>query len=112
MSARHEQYLMELFQAMSDAGFENIRIDDEDLAPYTVGDDGSAMVIAEMRSVDDAVTLKADLPRPGGEEPHTMTLLFILENSPKESLADYTIPCERADELMIEILDRLEEKPL
>ena len=113
----HVQYLMELSQAMSDAGFDNIRILDDDLEPLSVQEHGSTAVIKEMMAVDDGVTLTAEWPRHSGDippydEPYRVGMLFILCNDAWESLADHTIPCDRVDEVLSEITSKLEEKYL
>lgn len=112
--AAHVAYLKDLFAAMQAAGFDNLRLDDEDLEPYSVEKDGAETVIREMFQLDDAVVMKADWPRHSGDlppydEPHRVTLVFILCNSAWESLADHTIPCEAVEETLTEITGRLEE---
>lgn len=111
----HVNYLKDLFAGMKEAGFDNIRISDEDLDPLKVDEDGAEAVIREMFQVDDAITLKADWPRHAGDtppydEPYRVTLLFILCNDAWESLADHTIPCESVDEALTAITDKLEER--
>lgn len=110
MTPMHTDYLMKLFQAMSDAGFENTRIDDEDLRPLSIDEHGSIAVIKEMQGVDDMIVLKSEYPRPDGSEPAPVQLLFYLGNDPHESLVDYTIPSQTVDEKLTAILDKLEEK--
>ena len=112
MTPSHRQYLMELFQAMSDAGFEQIRIETPGLWPYEVQTHGSIAVIDEMFSIDDIIVMTAVLPRPDGSDVKPMQLLFLLANDPGESLMDYTIPSAEADEKLSAILDKLEVKPL
>lgn len=114
---QHIDYLMKLFQQMSEAGFDNIRINDVDLDPLSVQEHGSTAVIREMFKVDDPVTLVADYPRHSGDtppydEPYRVQMLFILCNDAWESLADHIIPCEEVDEKLTEITSKLEEEYL
>lgn len=111
----HVQYLKDLFAAMQERGFHNIRISDPDLEPYSVEKDGAEAVIREMFQVDEPVNLKADWPRHSGDippydEPYRVVMMFILENSAWEALADHTIPCEGVDEVLSEITKKLGEK--
>lgn len=111
----HVQYLMELFHAMSEAGFDNIRILDEGLEPLSVQEHGSTAVIREMFQIDEPVALRADWPRHSGDlppydEPYRVGMLFILCDDAWESLADHTIPCEGVDEALSEIINELGEK--
>jgi len=111
----HVSYLKDLFAAMQAKGFDNIRINDEDLEPYSVEKDGAEAVIREMFQLDDMVKLKADWPRHSGDippydEPYRVVLFFILCNEAHEALADHTIPCEGVDEVLSEIVNELGEK--
>lgn len=111
----HVSYLKDLFAEMQAAGFDDIRIKDPDLDPMCVQIHGADAVIYEMFQIDEPVNVRALYPRTEGEvppydEPHRTTMVFILENSAWESVADYTIPCEAVDEKLTEIIDRLGDK--
>lgn len=112
VNQEHVAYLKALFAEMKAAGFDRIRIHDDDLSPLEVDVDGADAVIREMFELDDYVLLLADWPRHAGDippydEPYRMQLMFVLCNDAHECLADYSIPCQSADEAITAIVDNL-----
>jgi len=107
--SKHVDYLLSLFESVANAGFSNIRIDDEDLDHLTVSEHGAGAVIRELFQVDDVIRLKADVVGPDGCPCH-VSIYLLLENDPWEIVMDYATPSDSVQELLSEVLLQLAEE--
>lgn len=109
MVETHRNYLIDPANGLKAAGFQNIRLDDIDLARLTLDEYGAEALADETMEVDDATQWRADWPRAHTDDVEQIVIGILCCNDPWETVFDHTIPSQEANEAFSQVLGKLEE---